>query len=73
LWQPGCRCHADPSQPHGPYYQWTAKVAGKTVTRWLSEHQASRYEQWIGNGRNSVIIAYMRQATELLLQQAADT
>src|SRR3974390_730771 len=20
---PGCKCHADPPQPHGPYYQWT--------------------------------------------------
>ena len=33
---PGCRCNADPPQPHGPYYQWTAKVNGKTVTRRLS-------------------------------------
>ena len=30
---PGCKCHADPPQPHGPYYQWTAKINGKTVTR----------------------------------------
>ncbi|MGH8903826.1 MAG: DUF6788 family protein [Egibacteraceae bacterium] len=37
---PGCRCHADPPQPHGPYYQWTAKANGKTVTRRLTEHQA---------------------------------
>ena len=29
----GCRCNADPPQPHGPYYQWTAKIDGKTVTR----------------------------------------
>ena len=26
---PGCRCHADPPQLHGPYHQWTAKSAGK--------------------------------------------
>ena len=32
----GCRCHADPPQLHGPYYQWTRKVAGKTETRLLS-------------------------------------
>jgi len=24
----GCRCHADPPQRHGPYYQWTAKENG---------------------------------------------
>lgn len=23
---PGCRCHADPPQSHGPYWQWTTKV-----------------------------------------------
>src|SRR6266536_2362336 len=28
----GCRCHADPPQRHGPYFQHTRKVAGKTVT-----------------------------------------
>jgi hypothetical protein len=22
---PGCRCHADPPRPHGPYHQWTRK------------------------------------------------
>ena len=34
---PGCRCHADPPRPHGPYPSWTRKVAGKTVTRRLRE------------------------------------
>jgi hypothetical protein len=28
----GCRCRADPPQRHGPYYQWSAKIDGKTVT-----------------------------------------
>jgi hypothetical protein len=27
----------DPAQLHGLYWQWTAKVNGKTVTRRLSE------------------------------------
>jgi hypothetical protein len=26
---PGCKCHGDPPQRHGPYYQWTAKVGEK--------------------------------------------
>ena len=38
---PGCKCHADPPQPHGPYYQWTAKINGKTVTRRLTETKRS--------------------------------
>ena len=46
---PGCRCHGDPPQLHGPYWQWTSKVRGKTVSRMLSEHQARRYQEWIAN------------------------
>ncbi|MGH8886429.1 MAG: DUF6788 family protein [Egibacteraceae bacterium] len=74
---PGCRCHADPPQPHGPYDQWTAKVNGKTVTRRLTERQASLDKEWIGNDRQlRALIAQMRQAaakaTELLLQKAAN-
>jgi hypothetical protein len=29
---PGCRCHADPPQLHGPYHQWTRKKNGKTAS-----------------------------------------
>ena len=48
---PGCKCHADPPQPHGPYYQWTAKVNGKTVTRRLNAAEAKLYQEWIDNDR----------------------
>jgi hypothetical protein len=47
----GCRCKADPPQLHGPYQQWTRKIDGKTVTRWLSAEQAARYEAWFLNAR----------------------
>ena len=47
----GCRCMADPPQPHGPYYQWTRKVAAKTVGRWLSPEQAADYQAFIDNHR----------------------
>jgi len=43
---PGCRCHADPPQPHGPYPSWTRKVAGKTITRRLSAEQHAHYQPW---------------------------
>jgi N-acetyl-anhydromuramyl-L-alanine amidase AmpD len=42
---------ADPPQPHGPYYQWTRKVAAKTVGRWLSPEQAADYQVFIDNHR----------------------
>lgn len=47
--KPTCRCKADPPQLHGPYYLWTRKVDGKTVTRMLSEEQARRYQSWFDN------------------------
>ena len=48
---PNCACHADPPRRHGPYWQWTRKVAAKTVGRWLSADQHHDYETWIGNDR----------------------
>lgn len=71
----GCRCNAEPSQPHGPYYQWTAKVNGKTVTRRLSEEEARHYQEWIANDRRlRAAITQMRQvaaeATDLILKDA---
>jgi hypothetical protein len=46
---PGCRCHADPAARHGPYYIWTRKVSGKTVTRMLSEEHAKLFRAWTKN------------------------
>jgi len=48
---PTCRCKANPPTLHGPYYQWTRKVAGKTVTVRLSAEQAARCSEWIRNMR----------------------
>jgi hypothetical protein len=48
---PSCRCHADPTQWHGPYWQWSTRVRGKTVTRMLTPGQAQRYQQWMKNGQ----------------------
>jgi len=46
-----CRCKADPPVLHGPYLHWTRTVAGKTVTRTLTEDQANRYQPWFDNAR----------------------
>lgn len=72
---PSCRCHADPPQPHGPYYQWTAKQDGKTVTRRLSETEARLYQEWIANDRQlRALIDQMREvaakARVLIMKQA---
>jgi hypothetical protein len=47
----GCACHSHPPRLHGPYWQWTRKVAGKTVTRYISSQTASDYQSWLENDR----------------------
>lgn len=49
--RPNCACHADPPRRHGPYWQWTRKLAAKTVCRWLSADQRDDYQHWIDNDR----------------------
>jgi hypothetical protein len=46
---PGCRCHADPPQLHGPYHQWTRKKNGRTATKILSDEQLADYAPWFDN------------------------
>jgi hypothetical protein len=46
-----CRCHASPPVLHGPYWQWTRKLAGKTITRLVSDEQLDDYRQWLDNHR----------------------
>ncbi len=72
--KPGCRCQGDPPQLHGPYWQWSRRVRGKTVTRRLAAPQARLYQEWIANRRRLTrTIAAMEQisekAGELLLRQ----
>jgi len=44
-----CRCRAEPPQLHGPYWQWTWKAQGKTITRRLRPDQVDLVRQWISN------------------------
>ena len=74
---PTCRCHVDPPQLHGPYWQWTAKIEGKTVTRRLTPDQARLYKKWIVNDRQlRSLIDRMRQiaakSLELTLAESTD-
>jgi hypothetical protein len=75
---PGCKCHGDPANRHGPYYQWTAKENGKTVTRRLNADEAALYREWIANDRQMRrLITQMRQvavkAGELRIKEVAAT
>ena len=73
--KPGCRCGGVPPRLHGPYWQWTAKVNGKTVNRRFNETQAALYQKWIANDRQlRDVITQMRHiaaaATELMIHEA---
>jgi uncharacterized protein DUF6788 len=70
-----CRCHADPPQLHGPYWQWSYRpTGGKTVSRQVGERQADLYREWIANRRRLIALIdemeeVSRQAAEILLAE----
>jgi hypothetical protein len=60
-----CACKADPPVLHGPYVQWTRLVDGKTLTRYLTEDQFSRYRAWFDNARRLRDLAAKLEAASL--------
>jgi hypothetical protein len=72
--KPGCACKASPPRLHGPYYQWTRKIDGKTVTVFFTREQADLLAGWIAAGRQlNRIIAQMERlslrATDRFLKE----
>jgi hypothetical protein len=68
---PNCRCHTDPDYRHGPYRSWTRKVAGKTVTRNLSDDQLQRYQTWFDNDRRlRNLVSELEQLSITVIDQA---
>ena len=60
----GCRCQTDPKALHGPYYEWTRKVQGKTVSVRLKKGEAEQLMEWIENKRHFYrIISKMEKTT----------
>ncbi len=75
--KPGCRCQAKPPQLHGPYYQWTRKVKGKTITVRVQPSEATLLKEWIRNGRQfRRLVGEMERValrlTERLLREGRD-
>jgi hypothetical protein len=48
--KPNCRCVTE-GILHGPYYQWTRKIGGKTVNLNLDHPSAREVQEWIQNNR----------------------
>ena len=67
-----CACQADPPVLHGPYTQWTRTVAGKTVTKILTDEQLVRYQPWFDNTRRLRDLVAKLEAVSLQAIQTAD-
>jgi hypothetical protein len=72
---PSCRCRRGGRYRHGPYYVWTRKIKGKTVTRMLAEQEGRLYTTWIRNRRKldrtiRRMQAISRRAAPLLINRA---
>jgi len=54
---------------YGPYYQWTFKLQGKTITVNLKEDQAVSFQNAIDNQRKlETILAKMQELSRSILQ-----
>lgn len=76
--KPGCRCQSKRPQLHGPYYQWTRKIHGKTITVRVDRTEARMIQQWIRNGRRlEKLVGEMERVclrlTERLLRASRDS
>lgn len=66
-----CICHRDPTRRHGPYYQWTRKVNGRTQARMLDESLIRLYQEGIRNHQRLDAILQKMQEVSLKAFEAA--
>lgn len=67
-----CACHRDPSQRHGPYFEWTYKVKGKTVNVKLSPQTAPLYRAATKQNRKlKAVLAKMERLSRTALARLA--
>lgn len=70
--RPQCACHRDPVQRHGPYFEWTYKVAGKTVNVKLSPQAAPLYQAATKQHRKlKTLLARLERLSRTALAQLA--
>jgi type II secretory pathway component PulJ len=69
---PNCACHRDASHRHGPYFEWTYKVKGKTVNVKLSPQAAPLYHAATKQHRKlKAALARMERLSRTALAQLA--
>jgi len=73
-----CACSRDPAKRHGPYFEWTYKVKGKTVNVKLSPEAAPFYKAATKQHRKlKLVLARLERLSKTALvhlaKQAANT
>jgi hypothetical protein len=68
--KPNCRCVTE-GILHGPYYQWTRKINGKTVNINLDVESAKKVKDWIQNKRNLRKLCRRLEKTSLAVLQTS--
>ena len=70
--RPTCACRRDASQRHGPYFEWTYKVKGKTVSVKLSPTVAPLYQAATKQHRQlKAVLARMERLSRTALARLA--
>jgi len=68
--KPNCRCVTE-GILHGPYYQWTRKISGKTVNLSLDVESAKKVREWIQNNRNLRTLCRRLEKTSVAVLQTS--
>lgn len=68
--KPNCRC-ATRGLLHGPYYQWTRKIKGKTLNINLEAESAKLVREWIRNNRKLRSLCQRLEKISLAVLQAS--
>ena len=63
--KPKCSCMKSEKDRHGPYYIWTRKADGKTITKTLTMKQAELCKKYIGNMRKLVEVVKQWKAVSV--------
>jgi hypothetical protein len=70
--RPRCACYSDPAKRHGPYFEWTYKVKGKTVNVKLSAKAASLYQAATKQHRKlKIVLARLERLSKIALAHLA--
>lgn len=65
-----CDCAQNPDAKHGPYFMWTRKEKGKTISKRLDKKQVKLVKSYMKNYNNlRKCIAIMKSLTEKTIFQ----